>query len=179
MAGKMNPSTSHSIKNRNVAKDVFYTPEAVAKTHIEQVAKQSLADYNWLDPFAGKKIYYNNFPPAGGDKSKQNDWTEIADGKDFFEYDQKVDVICSNPPYSIIDKVIEKSIELDPQIISYLLLEGKLTPKRLERLNSAGYGLTGIYICKVFKWYGMATAYTFTKDKPNQAEVIYDRIVHR
>jgi 16S rRNA A1518/A1519 N6-dimethyltransferase RsmA/KsgA/DIM1 with predicted DNA glycosylase/AP lyase activity len=174
----MNPAISRKIKERKVAKDVFYTPEAVAKTHIEQVAKQCEKEYSWLDPFAGKKVYYNNFPVSGSDYSKHNDWTEIDDGKDFFEYDKQVDVICSNPPYSIIDKIIEKSIDLEPKIISYLLLEGKLTPKRLEKLNSAGYGLTGIYICKVYEWYGMATAYTFTKDKPNQADVIYDRIVH-
>ena len=34
----MNPSTSHQIKHREVPKDVFYTPVAVAKTHIASAA---------------------------------------------------------------------------------------------------------------------------------------------
>jgi hypothetical protein len=60
-------------------------------------------------------------------------------------------------------------------------LEGKMTPKRLEYMNQNGYSLSGMYICKVFSWYGMAVAYTFTKiaEPNNICHVVYDRIVHR
>jgi hypothetical protein len=169
----MNTSISHSIKHRDVAKDVFYTPLAVATTHINSIA--TLPTDRWLDPFYGEGIYYDNFPVP----KEQRDFTEISKGLDFFVYDKPVDVICSNPPYSIMDAVIKKSIELKPRVISYLLLEGKLTPKRLEVLNQAGYGLTGMYMCKVYKWYGMAVAYTFTQGSENNIKMIYDRIVHR
>ena len=169
----MNTSTSHSIKHRKIAKDVFYTPEAVAKTHIASITTSP--DDMWFDPFAGKKIYHDNFP------TDKKDWTEISDGKDFFTYDGRVDVICSNPPYSIIDRVLEHSVKLQPRVISYLLLEGKITPKRMEYMNSKGYSLTGMYMCKVYSWYGMAVAYTFTKmaSPTNEVKMIYDRIVHR
>ena len=169
----MNANISHSIKHRKEAKDVFYTPLSVAKTHIESI--NSNPDDKWLDPFAGKYIYYQNFPTV------KKDYTEISEGKDFFEYTEKVDVICSNPPYSIIDKVLEHSVKLNPRIISYLLLEGKMTPKRIEYLNKNGYSMTGMYMCKVFKWYGMAVAYTFSKSEiiNNDVKFIYDRKVHR
>jgi hypothetical protein len=36
-----------------------------------------------------------------------------------------------------------------------------------------------MYMCKVFSWYGMAVAYTFTKGADNTTKVIYDRVVHR
>lgn len=167
----MSARISHSIKERTVAKDVFYTPQAVAETHISLIP--SIDDDVWLDPFRGKGIYYNHFP------TESKEWCEISDGRDFFTYQGAPTVICSNPPYSILDKVFEKSIELKPRIISYLLLHGAMTPKRMELFNDAGYGLTGIYITKVYQWYGMTEAYVFEKGKANVAHITYDRIVHR
>ena len=167
----MTSSISHSIKHRQVAKDIFYTPDAVAKKHISLVP--SIDSDLWLDPFRGKGAYYDHFP------SEVKEWNEIEEGRDFFTYEGKPDVICSNPPYSLIDRVLQKSVELRPRVISYLLLHGALTPKRLEFLNGAGYGLTGIYITKVYSWYGMTEAYTFEKAKENLALITYDRIVHR
>lgn len=167
----MTSQISHAIKHRTIAKDIFYTPEAVAKTHISLI---SFVDGEiWLDPFRGKGIYYNNFT------TESKNWCEIMDDKDFFIYEGKTDIICSNPPYSLLDKVFEKSIKLKPRIISYLLLHGSMTPRRIEMFNKAGYGLVNIYITKVYKWYGMAEAYTFEKSKPNIASIIYDRVVHK
>jgi len=169
----MNSQISRKIKERAHPKDVFYTPLSVVKKHIASL--DAGPEDIWLDPFAGKHIYYDNFP------SDNKDYAEITEDKNFFDYDKKVDVICSNPPYSCIDKVLEKSVALQPRIISYLLLEGKMTPKRIEYMNQNSYSLTGMYMCKVYSWYGMAVAYTFTKmTKPdNICQVEYDRIVHR
>jgi len=169
----MNSTTSHKIKHRKEAKDIFYTPLTVVKKHIESV--NSIPADKWLDPFAGKHIYYDNFP------TENKDYTEIQENKDFFTYTNQVDIICTNPPYSILDKVLEHSVKLNPRVISYLLVEGKMTPKRIEFMNTNGYSLTGMYMCKVFKWYGMAVAYTFTKmeNPTNQVNLIFDRIVHR
>ena len=167
----MTSKTSHAIKNRSVAKDVFYTPVDVAKKHISLIPRED--DDVWLDPFRGKGVYYDNF------RAYFEEWCEITEGVDFFEYKGKVDVICSNPPYSLLDKVFEKSIELKPRIISYLLLHGAMTPRRMQMFNEAGYGLTSIYITKVYKWYGMAEAYTFEYGKQNVATITYDRVVHK
>ena len=169
----MNSSISHAIKERKEAKDVFYTPLSVVKKHIESI--ETHPGDRWFDPFAGKHIYYDNFP------TDLKDYTEITEGKDFFIYTEPVDVICTNPPYSILDLVLEHSVKLSPRVISYLLLEGKMTPKRIEYLNENGYSMTGMYMCKVYKWYGMTVAYTFTKDASqiNTVKFIYDRVVHR
>lgn len=170
----MDSNISHAIKHRTTAKDVFYTPLSVVKKHIETI--DSTPTDKWYDPFAGEHIYYDNFP------SDNKDYSEISENKDFFTYNEPVDIICTNPPYSIVDKVLEHSVKLNPRVISYLLLEGKMTPKRIEYLNSKGYSMTGMYMCKVYKWYGMAVAYTFTKVKGNprnDLKLVYDRIVHR
>lgn len=167
----MTSTISHSIKHRSVAKDVFYTPEAVVHKHLSLISVEP--NDTWLDPFRGKGVYCDNFP------TESKDWCEIEDGKDFFSYEGKVDIICSNPPYSLLDKVFHKSIDLQPRVISYLLLHGAMTPRRMEMFNEAGYGLTSIYMTKVYKWYGMAEAYTFEIGKPNMALITYDRIVHK
>ena len=166
----MRSSISRSIKNRTTAKDVFYTPEAVALKHISLIP--SMDTDLWLDPFRGKGIYYDNFT------TYSKEWCEIAEDRDFFTYEGSPDIICSNPPYSILDQVFQKSIELRPRIISYLLLHGAMTPRRMEMFNDAGYGLISIHTTKVYKWYGMAESYTFEKGKSNLASITYDRIVH-
>lgn len=174
----MSSTISHNIKHRANPKDVFYTPTAVAQKHIAIVNQFSKTNDVWLDPFKGQGVYYNNFP------TDKKEYGEITEGIDFFErtLDNQPysDIICSNPPYSCLDKVIQHSISLKPRIISYLLGYGAMTPRRMEMLNEAGYSLKNMYITKVFKWYGMTEAYTFVQGEPiNECKVEYDRIVHR
>lgn len=164
---------SHAIKHRKNAKDEFYTPEAVAKMHIGLIPTAGKDDF-WFDPFYGKGAYYNNFPTTF------KNWSEIALGSDFFDCTLKPTIICSNPPYSILDEVFQKSVELAPRVISYLLLHGAMTPKRMEFFRENGYGLVSIYTTKVFQWYGMSEAYTFVKGADwNHCRIVFDRIVHR
>lgn len=153
----MKSETSHKIRNRENSNDVFITPLELAKKGIEMI------EYNnneiWLDPFKNSGNYYNQYP------NENKKWCEILEKKDFFNFNEKVDIICSNPPYSILGKVLEKSIELKPRIIQYLIGMGNLTTKRIEMMEDAGYGLTKIHMCKVYKWYGMSFIVQFEKDK--------------
>jgi len=173
----MSAAVSHAIKHRKTAKDVFYTPEAVVKNQISLI--ESKPGDKWFDPFYGKGVYYKNFP------TDNKDFTEIAMGKDFFDYcvpadQQNIDIICSNPPYSILDKVFERTVQFQPRVISYLLLHGAMTPKRMQFFTDAGYGLSSIYTTKVYAWYGMAEAYTFTRGHDwSNCKIRFDRIVHR
>ena len=89
----------------------------------------------------------------------------------------KTNCICSNCPYSIIDKVLEKSIELNPDIISYLLGIHNLTPRRIEYMEKAGYYIQKLHLCKVHKWYGMSCIVIWAKE-PNGL-LSYDRTYYR
>ena len=117
-------STNDKIKKRSKPNDVFITPLELAKKHIETIDYQE--SEVWYDPFKNSGNYYNNFP------NDRKEWSEILEGRDFFTFDKDVDIICSNPPYSMIDKVLEKSIELKPRVISYLIGVNNLTTKRIE-----------------------------------------------
>jgi hypothetical protein len=155
----MKSETSRKIKERTKANDVFYTPKEVVENHIKLI--DSVQSDKWYDPFYGKGAYYNAFP------TDNKDWSEIEKGKDFFEYSGSCDIICSNPPYSMIDKVLEKSVELNPRVISYLIGQGNLTTRRIEYMNTNGYFLKKLHFLKIWKWYGMSYICVFEKGSTN------------
>lgn len=166
----MNSNVAHKIKHRDKPKDVFITPENLAKTHIDMI-DPSYKTSIWYDPFKNSGSYYNQYP------SKNKKWSEILEGKDFFEFDEEVDVIASNPPYSMIDKVLEKSVSLKPMVISYLLGINNLTAKRMEYMEANGYYITKLHMCKVFKWFGMSLIVVW--EKGGKSILSYDRKVWR
>lgn len=160
---------NHSIKHRTTANNVFITPIDLCNTQIRMIEYKE--QDKWLDPFKNTGNYYNNFPTTN------KDWTEILEGKDFFEYKEPCDIICSNPPYSMIDRVLEHSVSLNPRVISYLIGLNNLTAKRIEYMNGKGYGISNIHMCKVFKWFGMSVIVVFEKNRDNI--ISYDRKVWR
>jgi len=168
----MNSNVAHKIKHRDKPKDVFITPEKLAKTHIDMI-DEAYRNLVWYDPFKNSGSYYNQYPCANENKK----WSEILENKDFFDFNEQVDVIVSNPPYSMIDKVLEKSVSLKPMIISYLLGINNLTAKRMEYMESQGYYITKLHMCKVFKWFGMSLIVVW--EKGGKSILSYDRKVWR
>ncbi len=165
----MDQKKARNIKENNKTKpnDIFITPLELAKKHIDLITYKE--DEIWLDPFKNNGSYYNQYP------NKNKKWCEILDNKDFFKFNEKIDIICSNPPYSCIDDVLKKSIELEPRIISYLLGVNNLTCKRIEYLNKNGYGLKYLYMTKIYKWFGMSYICHFEKGCENC--ILFDRNV--
>ena len=104
----------------------------------------------WYDPYRNTGNDFNQFP------ERNHEWSEILDGKDFFEFDKKVDIVCSNPPYACINQILAKTVELKPKYISYPVGMGNLTTKRLEFMNNHGYHLEKLHMCKIQNWYGMS-----------------------
>ena len=165
----MTTKTGHSIKKRDKSNDVFLTPLKLAKEHIAMI--DYIEKEVWYDPFKNTGNYFNNFPSP-----ETSEWSEILEGEDFFQFNKDVDVICSNPPYSMITKVLAKCVELNPRVISLLIGMGNLTTKRIEDMNKAGYGLKNMRMLKVHEWYGMSFIVHFEKDSDNCFEI--DRKIH-
>ena len=65
-----------------------------------------------LDSCRGDGAFYSQL---NGDK----DWCEITQGKDFFNYNKKVDWIITNPPFSIFDKFLLKSFEVSENVVFF------------------------------------------------------------
>tara|TARA_E500000318_G_scaffold111297_2_gene129354 strand:- start:712 stop:1224 length:513 start_codon:yes stop_codon:yes gene_type:complete len=159
----MDSKNGHNIKNRKKPNDIFITPLELAKKHIDYIEYED--DDIWYDPFKNSGNYYNQFP------NDNKLWSEILDNKDFFKFNEKIDIICSNPPYSLINKVLEKSVELNPKIISYLIGVNNLTTQRIEKMNNWGYGLKKMIMLKVHDWYGMSFIVIFEKGSKNCIDI--------
>jgi len=170
--------TADKIKKRNNAKDVFYTPLPLVKTHLEYVKKYIEDGDIIFDPFFGTGNYYNTYNEYF--KNNTFEFTEISMGLDFFAYDKKVEAIISNPPYSMIDKVLEKSLELKPRLISYLIGLHNLTTRRIEYMNKNGYTLVNMKMLKVMDWFGMSTIVVFIDSNIcNHNCIDFDRTVYK
>ena len=160
----MSAKTGHSIKKRDKANDIFLTPVELAKKHIAMI--DYVEGEVWYDPFKNTGNYFNNFPSP-----ETSEWSEILEGQDFFTFNKNIDVICSNPPYSMISEVLKKCVELNPRVISLLIGMGNLTTKRIEDMNEAGYGLKNMRMLKVHQWYGMSFIVHFEKGSDNCFEI--------
>lgn len=121
------------LEDKNPNDDVF-TPEPIAKAIIEMFKPQG----TMLEPCKGKGAFLKFMPNA--------DWCEITEGRDFFEYKEKVDWIITNPPYSSYDKFLEHSFELAENIV-FLVPLGKVfnSWERLEKIKKWG-GIKKIWI---------------------------------
>ena len=167
---------SHSIKARKNANDKFYTPTDLVKVHLNLVKEYVVDTDIVFEPFYGSGNYFNLFSLYF--PNNKYEYTEIELGLDFFTFQKNCDVIISNPPYSCIDKVLEKSVSLKPHTISYLIGQGNLTTKRIEYMNKNGYFLSKLFFCKVFQWYGMSLICVFT-NKTDTNCILFDRVVYK
>jgi len=159
----------HSIVKRKSPNDIFLTPPELAKLHIDIVEGLLYGTpMTWYDPFKNTGNYFNQYPVYEG---VEHQWGELLEGRDFLTYDPgAVDCIVSNPPYSIMNEVIEKSIELKPKFISYLIGNMNLTPLRIKKFNDAGYVLRHLHFCKIHEWFSTSFIVTFEKMKGTDIE---------
>lgn len=169
---------SNQVQGRSIANDVFYTPIPLVKRHIKLVSIITKHDKNltWYDPFMGTGNYLNNYP-----SHVTKYWAEITEDRDFFKYEppSQVGVICSNPPYSILKEVLERSVELKPLIISYLVGFHNYTPSRIKYMNENGYGLVHVYRCNVDKWYSTSAILTFSRGAKNIKGIYFDNVRYK
>lgn len=142
--------------------DIIYTPKQLALNCINSVP--FVAGDKVLDPFYGKGVWYDNYPDF-----VDKDFTEIRPPHEtnFFTYDQEVDWCVSNPPFSKLNRVFEKSIEVSRKGFAYIMAGHNITKKRMQMVNEANFGLTGIAYFFVPEWFGFPCIFViFEKDKP-------------
>lgn len=162
-------SVGHGIKYwRAVPRDKVMTPPSLAK-HLTAMVPIA-AGQSVLEPFRGTGHFFSALPYAP-------EWCEIDEGRDFYEWQKPVDWIVSNPPYSELDKVLAHTLDVAQAGFAYLLAVHAITPRRLENIEAAGFGLSKLHLLKVFKWYGMSAFCVFEKGRTSI--VGYDRIVWR
>lgn len=179
-----------NIKKREEPKDVFITPLKLAKFAIDMIntkikeSAESSIPFVWCDYCKNSGAFYNQYP-----ENYRKEYCEILEGKDFFKYnfikkneDEEL-ILCSNPPYSILDKWFQKCIDLKPKYMSFLIGNNNLTAKRMELFEDNGYDIIHLHYCKVFKWFGMSNIILLKRNDFNiqgakwNQEITFDRVV--
>lgn len=114
--------------------DRIFTPKDIVQDILEWVKPYGRV----LEPFRGDGAFYNEL-----NKDQVNiyslHWCEIDEGKDFFDFDIKVDFIITNPPYSIFTEVLEHSFKIADNVIM-LIPHNKVftSDKRLDMIEAFG-----------------------------------------
>jgi hypothetical protein len=86
--------------------DVVFTPDWLAKKIVSMFNINGIV----LEPCKGEGVFLKYLP-------ENTEWCEIADGKNFYDYNKKVNWIVTNPPYSDFNRFLEHSFELADNIV--------------------------------------------------------------
>lgn len=107
--------------------DVVYTPHNIAKDIINKLSPNGIC----LDPCKGDGAFYNYLPNA--------EYCELSEGKDFFDYNKKVNWIIGNPPYSIFLEFMQHSFDLSDNV-SFLVPTNKIFQRQIvmDAINKWG-----------------------------------------
>jgi hypothetical protein len=110
-----------------VKADIVYTPRHISKGIIDFLKPKG----NILDPCKGDGAFYDFLTNA--------DYCEIQEGKDFFDYEKKVDWIIGNPPYSVFEDFLRYSFEISDNV-SFLVPTNKVFQRQviMEMINKYG-----------------------------------------
>lgn len=147
--------------------DVVFTPEKITKYLIELFEPQGKI----LEPCSGEGAFLKYLP-------KDTEWCEITKGKNFFDYNKKVDWIITNPPYSNYDNFLSHSMELSDNIV-FLVPIAKMLKSwgTIKKIAEYG-GIKKVWFSKASKCgfpFGFPVgAFHLKRNYKGQTEIIYD-----
>ena len=108
--------------------DIVFTPHRVSKWIVNFLSPHGTC----LDPCKGDGAFLKYLPEG-------SDYCEINDGKDFFDYYQKLDWIIVNPPYSIFEEFLRHSFSLAVNV-SFLVPTNKIFQRQIIMDAITEYG---------------------------------------
>lgn len=112
--------------------DVVMTPPELAKALVNHFSLRGKG----LEPCKGTGNIYNLLQNA--------DYCEISEGKDFFDYNQHVDYIFTNPPWSKIRDFLLHSYNLTDNIYILFTVNHLWTKARLRDMKENNFGIKEI-----------------------------------
>lgn len=116
--------------------DIVFTPDAVAKSVVHWLRPSGIC----LDPCRGDGAFYRHLPDGA-------EWCEVRDGRDFFDFTNRVDWIIGNPPYSIFEDWLRHSFEIANDV-AYILPTNKVFQRQVIMSMINQYG--GVKALKVY-----------------------------
>lgn len=115
--------------------DVVYTPRKIS----ESIIKHLKPTGKCLDPCKGDGAFYDYLP-------ENKLYCELQEGTDFLKFNESVDWIIGNPPYSIFLEFLEHSFKLANNV-SFLVPTNKVFQRQIimDMINEYG-GLKSIIV---------------------------------
>jgi hypothetical protein len=92
-----------------------------------------------LEPCKGSGSFFKFLPNA--------DWCEITEGRDFLNYDGKVEFIITNPPWSKIRPFLNKAMQVANNVIFLMTINHVWTKARLRDVKENNFGIKEIHLC--------------------------------
>lgn len=127
-------------KKNTPDKDIVMTPVETSKDIIQHFSPKGTI----LDPCRGQGAFYDNYPP-----NCIKDYCELSEGKDFFDYNKRVDWIITNPPWSKIKEFLKHSVKISDNIVYLISINHFTTKARLRIIyEESGFGVKEIYCVK-------------------------------
>lgn len=141
--------------NRNyVSNDIVYTPDSLARALVDHFNPKGRG----LEPCRGSGNIYKYL--------KNADYCEIQEGKDFYDYNKKVDYIFTNPPWSDIKNFLIHSYSLTDDVYMLFTINHLWTKARLRDMKKNNFGIKEICIFdtpKVFPQSGFQCGMVYLK----------------
>lgn len=159
-----NVEQANRVRIKTDRNDRYYTPKSIVDIQLKKLVPYLQSGWHILEPCRGKGAFYDEFPKVF--PYCTYDWCEIDEGRDFLQYSigNTVDAIITNPPFSILDKFIERMIALNPRYISLVINMYAVTPCRLRRLNDAGFFVLNYHLTRINRWFGVSVILTLTRE---------------
>tara|TARA_R110001632_G_scaffold63407_2_gene151653 strand:+ start:725 stop:1318 length:594 start_codon:yes stop_codon:yes gene_type:complete len=162
----MSAKAMNTIKNRPKPNDKIYTPPKVVDIMLK-FCNYKQGDLV-LECCKGKGAIYDKL-------SEPKQYCEIDEGLDFFNHHKKVDIIISNPPYSILDNWFKHTYTLCNKFC-YIIGMYSLTPKRLQVMNENGFYITKMLLTKIPSWFQRSYIIVCEKIEQEPENIIFKSI---
>jgi len=107
-----------------------------------KVLEPCKGDGNFLEAYNT----YNLIAQMTGGEGIQWTWCEILDGKDFFEFNEKVDWIITNPPYSKMRKFLQHSMDIADNVVFLTTINHLWLKARLRDIQEKSFGIKEIIV---------------------------------
>lgn len=117
--------------------DKIYTPKGLAQQIVDYFDPKGAV----LEPCRGMGAFYNSLRLKDG---VIVDFCEIDEGKDFYEYNLKVDWVITNPPFSQFRKFLVKSMEVSDNVVFLSLINAWFMKARLRDMREHGFSFHSI-----------------------------------
>lgn len=120
-------------------RDLVMTPPDLAAAVIGHFAGRMTGSV--LDPAKGQGAFYDRLPTP-----LDRHWCEIAEGRDFLDWDRPVDWVITNPPWSKLRDFTRHAMIVAPNIVWLAPLTNLTTKARLRDLDEAGFGIAELVL---------------------------------